>query len=102
VSWIAYLLAYEFLFRGFLFFAALPVLGLFFAIVLNTIIYALVHLYKGFKEVIWSVPLGILLCYLTYLTGTIWVAVFTHIILALSGEWFSVWAHPDMYFAHKE
>lgn len=96
LSWIAYLLAYEFLFRGFLFFAALPVLGLFFAIVLNTIIYALVHLHKGFKEIILSVPLGFLLCYLTYLTGTIWVAVFTHIILALSSEWFSVWAHPNM------
>jgi membrane protease YdiL (CAAX protease family) len=96
LSWIAYLLAYEFLFRGFLFFAALTVLGLFFAIVLNTIIYALVHLHKGFKEIIGSVPLGILLCYLTYLTGTIWVAVFTHIILALTSEWFSLWAHPNM------
>ncbi|MDP3914517.1 MAG: CPBP family intramembrane metalloprotease [Bacteroidota bacterium] len=96
LSWIAYLLAYEFLFRGFLFFAALPVLGLFFAIVLNTIIYALVHLHKGFKEIIGSVPLGILLCYLTYLSGTIWVAVFTHIILALTSEWFSLWAHPNM------
>ncbi|MDO8930327.1 MAG: CPBP family intramembrane metalloprotease [Bacteroidota bacterium] len=96
LSWIAYLLAYEFLFRGFLFFAALPVLGLFFAIVLNTIIYALVHLHKGFKEIIGSVPLGIILCYLTYLTGTIWVAVFLHIVLALSSEWFSLWAHPNM------
>ena len=96
VSWIGYLLAYEFLFRGFLFFAALPVLGLFFAIVLNTIIYALVHLHKGFKEISGSVPLGILLCYLTFKTGNIWVAVFTHIVLALSSEWFSVWAHPNM------
>lgn len=96
LSWIAYLLAYEFLFRGFLFFASLPVLGLFFAIVLNTIIYALAHLHKGFKEIIGSVPLGILLCYLTHLTGTIWVAVFLHIVLALSSEWFSLWAHPDM------
>lgn len=96
VSWISYLLAYEFLFRGFLFFAALPVLGLFFAIVLNTIIYALVHLHKDFKEIAGSVPLGILLCYLTYLTGTIWVAVFSHIVLALSSEWFSLWAHPNM------
>jgi membrane protease YdiL (CAAX protease family) len=96
LSWIAYLLAYEFLFRGFLFFATLPVLGLFFAIVINTIIYALVHLHKGFKEIIGSVPLGILLCYLTYLTGNIWVAVFSHIVLALSSEWFSLWAHPNM------
>lgn len=96
VSWILYLFSYEFLFRGFLFFASLPVLGLPWTIVLNTIIYALVHLPKGYREIIGSVPLGILLCYLTFITGSIWVAVFSHIVLALSSEWFSIHAHPQM------
>jgi membrane protease YdiL (CAAX protease family) len=96
VSWILYLFSYEFLFRGFLFFASLPVLGLPMAIVLNTIIYALVHLPKGYREIIGSVPLGILICYLTFITGSIWVAVFSHIVLALSSEWFSLRAHPQM------
>lgn len=96
LGWIVYLISYEFLFRGFLFFASLPVLGLPLSIVLNTTIYALVHWPKGYKEMVGSVPLGILLCYLTYLTGSIWVAVFSHIVLALSSEWFSLQAHPQM------
>ena len=96
LSWMLYLFSYEFLFRGFLFFASLPVLGLSMAIVLNTIIYALAHLPKGYKEIIGSIPLGILLCYLTFTTGSIWVAVFSHIVLALSNEWFSLHAHPQM------
>lgn len=100
-SWILYLFSYEFLFRGFLFFASLPVLGLPWAIVLNTIIYSLVHLPKGYREIIGSVPLGILLCYLTFTTGSIWVAVFSHIVLALSNEWFSLHAHPQMIIKKK-
>ncbi len=97
VSWIAYLCAYEFLFRGFLLFSSLILLGLWPAIILNTAIYALVHLPKGFKETLGAIPLGVLLCYLTYLTGSIWIAVFTHIVMALSNEWFSLRVHPQMY-----
>lgn len=98
ISWIIYLLAYEFLFRGFLFFSSLSVLDLWPAIIVNTVIYALVHYPKGYKEMLGAIPLGIVLCYLTYLTGSIWIAVFTHIVLALSNEWFSLKAHPKMLF----
>lgn len=96
VSWIAYLLSYEFLFRGFLLFSSVHLLGLWPAMVVNTSIYALVHIPKGYKETIGAIPLGILLCYLTVRTGSIWVAVFTHIIMALSNEWLSLRAHPQM------
>lgn len=95
-SWIIYLIAYKFLFRGFLFYTSLSVLGLWPAIIVNTVIYSLVHYPKGYKEMFGAIPLGIILCYLTYLTGSIWIAVFTHIILALSHEWFSLRSHPDM------
>lgn len=96
ISWIIYLTAYEFLFRGFLFFTSISILGLWPAILFNTVIYSLVHYPKGYKEALGAIPLGIILCYLTYLTGSIWVAVFTHIILALSNEWFSLYHHPKM------
>jgi len=96
ISWIIYLTAYEFLFRGFLFFTSISILGLWPAILFNTVIYSLVHYPKGYKEMLGAIPLGIILCYLTYLTGSIWVAVFTHIILALSNEWFSLYHHPNM------
>ncbi len=96
LSWIAYLLCYEFLFRGFLLFASIPLLGLWPSIVLNTSLYTLIHLPKGFKETIGAIPLGFLLCFLTVRTGSIWVAVFTHIIMALSNEWLSLYVHPHM------
>jgi len=96
LSWVLYLLGYEFLFRGFLLFAALPVMGLWPAIVLNTAVYMLVHLPKGIKETLGAIPLGVLLCYLTVQTGSIWVAVVVHIVMALSNEWLSLRAQPDM------
>ena len=96
-SWMGYLFAYEFLFRGFLFFSSIPLLGLWPSILLNTLIYALVHIPKGYKETLGAIPFGILLCYLTYKTNGIWIAVFAHIIMALSSEWFSLRAHPQMF-----
>lgn len=96
ISWIIYLTGYKFLFRGFLLYTSLTIIGLWPAIILNTVIYSLVHLPKGFKEMVGAIPLGMVLCYLTYMTGSIWVAVFTLIILALSNEWFSLNEHPEM------
>jgi len=101
LSWMAYLFSFEFLFRGFLFFASIPLFGLGLSIILNTIIYSLAHLPKGFKETIGAIPFGILLCYLTYRTNSIWIAVFSHIVLALSCEWFSIRAHPQMFLTIK-
>jgi membrane protease YdiL (CAAX protease family) len=96
ISWMAYLVSYEFLFRGFLFFSTLLLIGLWPAIILNTAIYALIHFPKGIKETVGAIPLGIILCYLTYRTGSIWVAVFVHIIMALTNEWFSIRANPEI------
>lgn len=97
ISWVVYLFSYEFLFRGFLFFASIPILGLWPSIFLNTLIYSLFHLPKGRKETLGAIPFGILLCYLTYRTNSFWLAVFTHVIMALSSEWFSLRAHPQMF-----
>lgn len=96
ISWCAYLVAYEFMLRGFLFSTTLPVMGLWPSILLNTVIYSLIHMHKGMREMVASVPMGIALCYLTYLTGNIWTSVFTHIIMALTNEWFSIYLHPSM------
>ena len=97
LTWILYLIGYEFLFRGFLLFAALPVMGLWPAIALNTAIYMLVHIPKGIKETLGAIPLGVLLCYLTVQTGSIWIAVMVHIVMALSNEWLSLRAQPGMF-----
>ncbi|MCB8995252.1 MAG: CPBP family intramembrane metalloprotease [Bacteroidales bacterium] len=97
LSWIAYLIAYEFLFRGFLLFASIPLLGLWPAILVNTALYSLTHIPKGIKETLSAIPFGILISYLTFQTGTIWLAVLAHIVLALSNEWYSFYYHPEIH-----
>ena len=90
VSWGLYLLGYEFLFRGVLFLGLIPFTGLNTAIGINTALYALAHLYKGKKETIGSIPLGIVLCYITWKTGTIWTAFAIHWIMASNNF---IWSH---------
>ncbi|WP_339606999.1 type II CAAX endopeptidase family protein [uncultured Roseivirga sp.] len=95
-TWVSYLFGYELMFRGLLLFATVPLLGEWPAIVLNAALYALVHVPKNLEETIGAVPLGVLLCLITLTTGTIWVAFFVHITLALSNFFFSLRHHPDM------
>jgi len=95
-SWISYLFGYELMFRGLLLFATVPLLGEWPAIVLNIAFYALVHVPKNLEETIGAFPLGLLLCLITLTTGTIWVAFFVHILLALSNFFFSLKHNPEM------
>jgi membrane protease YdiL (CAAX protease family) len=95
-SWITFLVAYEFFFRGFLLFASLTVLDPWPAIALNCSLYGFAHFYKGPGETFGAVFVGVLLCYLTIQTGNIWSAVALHSVMALSNEWFSLRAHPEM------
>ncbi len=90
LTWIIYLVGYEILFRGFLFFALLEEFDLLTAITINTVIYSMAHLQKDIKESLGAIPMGIVLCWLTYKTGNIWTAIWLHSVLALSNEWFSI------------
>jgi membrane protease YdiL (CAAX protease family) len=96
LSWIVYLMAYEFMFRGFLLFVSVQYLGVWPAITLNVAIYALVHVPKGIKEAVGAIPLGVLLCIISLQTGSILVALVVHIIMALTNEWFSLKVQPEM------
>ena len=95
-SWCAYLFGYELMFRGILLFATVPLIGEWPAVILNASFYALVHVPKNLQETIGAVPLGIILCLVALTTGTIWVAFFVHITLALSNFFFSLRHHPEM------
>ena len=95
-TWFIYLLAYEWLFRGVFYFGSREVMDFLPALVLNTSIYALVHIPKGLKETLWSVPLGILLCILVERTGVFYGAVIIHFTQAASSSFFSLRAHPEM------
>ncbi|MFN0215425.1 MAG: lysostaphin resistance A-like protein [Saprospiraceae bacterium] len=96
LSWMGYLVAYELMFRGFLLFSCARAFGVWPAIVINTAIYALVHVPKSAREGIGAIPLGLLLCIITFQTQTIWVALLVHWALSLSNEWFSLKYHPEM------
>ncbi len=96
ISWMVFLIGYEFLFRGFLLYASLDVMTPWAAIGLNCTIYAFAHFYKGPGEAFGAIPFGILLCYLTLYTGNIWTAVAIHLLMALSNEWFSIWRNPEL------
>jgi len=96
ISWVLFLVAYEFLFRGFLLYSSLLVLEPVPAIAINCSLYAFAHFYKGPGETFGAIPVGIFVCYLTVHTGNIWSAVIFHSLMALSNEWFSLRAHPEM------
>jgi membrane protease YdiL (CAAX protease family) len=96
IGWTGYIFSYELLFRGILLSESMAVFGVESAIAINILLYALVHIPKGFNETIGSILFGITLCIITIYTGTIWVAFFTHTLLALSNEWFSIYYNSEM------
>jgi hypothetical protein len=95
-SWIIYLVGYEFLLRGFLLFSCLGSFGMWPAILINICLYTLFHLHKGIIEAVGSLFVGFLFCYLAIFLGSFWIALFTHIIMALSNEWITLSRNPDM------
>ena len=98
---ILYLLAYELLFRGILLSVCTAVLGVWPAIAINVALYSTTHLPKGPAETIGAIPFGLLVCYITLTTGTIWVAVVVHVILSLSNDYLSVHYNPSMQFGRS-
>ena len=99
VSCSLYMFAYEFLFRGFLFFACLAAMPAVLAIAVNIALYGLAHVPKGPREALGSVPLGVVLCLATIHTGAIWAAFLIHVIMSQLNDYLAVRANPDMRFA---
>lgn len=100
-SWIGYLLAYEFAFRGFLLHVWIHSAGILPAVIVNTVLYTGVHTLKSRMEAIGSLPFGLILCLVTVNTGNIWFAVFAHLFLALSNDYFSLYFNPQMRMVRK-
>lgn len=96
LGWAGYIFTYELLFRGILLSESIFVVGIPVAIVINILLYAMAHIPKGFSETVGSVFFGIVLCLITIHTGTIWAAFLTHLILALSNEWFAICHNKDV------
>jgi membrane protease YdiL (CAAX protease family) len=96
LGWIIYLIGYEFLFRGFLLFVCIDYFGIWPSVAINILVYSFAHIPQGFKETAGAIPFGLILCYFTILSGTIWAALILHIVLALSNEWFSIYNNDEI------
>jgi len=83
---VAYMVAYEFLMRGIVLGYLIEHMDVIFAVALNALIYAGMHLFKNLKEALLSLPLGVFLCWITLYTQSIWPAAFFHLTFALSFE----------------
>jgi len=97
-GWALYLFGYELLFRGVLLFPVAGHLGIWPAIAINIALYAATHIPKGMSETIGAAPLGLILCILTLSTGTIWIAFFVHLAMALTNSFSALKFHPDMHY----
>lgn len=97
-GWALYLFGYELLFRGVLLFPVAEHLGIWPAIAINIALYAATHIPKGMSETIGAAPLGLILCILTLSTGTIWIAFFVHLAMALTNSFTALKFHPDMQY----
>jgi membrane protease YdiL (CAAX protease family) len=103
LGWTIYLFGYEFLFRGTLLFPLVTSLGVWPAIAINTAMYSATHIPKGLDETLGAIPLGIVLCVLTLLSGTIWIAFIVHVAMALTNSFTALHFHPDIhYFSSKK
>ncbi|MFZ2899237.1 MAG: type II CAAX endopeptidase family protein [Saprospiraceae bacterium] len=102
LTWVLYLLGYEILFRGILFFPILDHYGLVVAISANAAVYSLAHIPKGLKETIGAIPFGIIVCLVAEKTGNIWFPFLVHCVMALSNEWFSIFQNPNMHLKKSQ
>ncbi len=98
LTWMLYLLPYEYVFRGTLLNASLQSMQPWVAFGLNGLIYALAHAPQGRRETLASFPFGILLCVITSITGNFWSAYFIHVALALSNDYFAIRHNTKMNF----
>lgn len=96
LGWAIYLFGYEFLFRGVLLFPLSESIGIWPAITINVVIYSATHIPKGLDETIGAIPLGFVLCVLTLLSGTIWIAFLVHVVLAWTNSLTALKFHPEI------
>lgn len=78
----AFLLCYEYFFRGVFLFKFLESNSLLLAITYSTVLYVLIHIFDSRKEIFGAIPFGVVLCLLTYLTNSVWYPFLIHLVLS--------------------
>lgn len=90
-GWIVYILGYEFLFRGVLWFLCYQAFGFVPALIINLIIYFLAHIDQGPLMSIGSIPVGVLLCVFAFMSGSFILPFIIHATMAVSYQCFSAY-----------
>ncbi|HWC55239.1 MAG TPA: CPBP family intramembrane glutamic endopeptidase [Chitinophagaceae bacterium] len=81
-----YLFAYEIFLRGYLLKDSVSYLGITYAVVLNVVLYTLLHAPAGKKEMIACIPFGVLLCMVCIWLNAVWPAMLLHVALSMTYE----------------
>ena len=81
-----FITVYEIWFRGFLLNDSIAFLGSGGAIFINILLYTLLHIVNGKKEMLSCIPFGLLLCVLCIWNGSVWPAIVIHLTLTLTYE----------------
>lgn len=102
IFWTLYLLGYEFALRGVIFFTSVYAWGLWPAIIINSVIYSLIHIFKGKQEAFGAFFLGILFCLITFYTNSFWFAFIDHVILAVINDVKAVQSSTSMRFQFRK
>ena len=85
-TWILYLAAYEFFFRGFFLFAMERAFGLWPAIAIVTVVYVLVHIVKSASETISTIPMGVLFALAAWSSGSFLAPLIAHAVIAITSD----------------
>jgi hypothetical protein len=91
LTWSIYLFSYEWLLRGPLLNELVSLTNIYAGVAINTVIYSLIHIVKGRKEMIASIPVGIILCSITLYMGSFLAAFIFHVVFALTYEYTTIY-----------
>jgi membrane protease YdiL (CAAX protease family) len=90
LAYAVYFMGWEFIFRGFMLFGLLRELG-FWAVLVQTIPFAIMHFGKAQLETLAAVPAGIILGYLALRTRSFWYGWLLHTAIAVSNDLLALW-----------
>ncbi|HJW30703.1 MAG TPA: CPBP family intramembrane glutamic endopeptidase [Saprospiraceae bacterium] len=97
LTWVIYILAYEFFYRGMLLQSLRFHLNDVTSIAACTALYSLTHYWKLNRVTTSSIVYSVLACWVVIRTDSLIAPILAHLSLALSTEWFSIKYHREMY-----
>jgi membrane protease YdiL (CAAX protease family) len=83
----AFLVSYEWFFRGLLLWSFSLWLGVIWSILINILLYTLIHIHKNKNELIGCIPFGLLVCVFTLWWQSVWPAIIFHLEIMIIHEW---------------